>query len=396
MSYGSGYGGNALLGKKCFSLRIASAMARDDGWLAEHMLILGITNPQGIKKYFVAAFPSACGKTNLAMLNPTLPGWKVETVGDDIAWMKYGKDGRLYAINPENGFFGVAPGTSNKSNPNAMSTINTNTLFTNVALTPEGDVWWEGMTDKVPEKLTDWLGNEWTPTAGRPAAHPNSRFTAPVGQCPTIDPRWNDPEGVPIEAIIFGGRRSTTVPLVYQAFNWKHGTFMGASVASEQTAAAEGKLGSLRHDPFAMIPFCGYNMANYFGHWLDVGKATDPRKLPDIFFVNWFKKSPEGKFLWPGFGENSRVLKWIFERSHAKSEEGAVKTPIGYVPKEGALDISGLGLKPEVMKELFKIDKAEWQSDLASLRKFLSQFGDNVPKGIVEETNALEQRLNQL
>jgi len=396
MSYGSGYGGNALLGKKCFSLRIASVMARDDGWLAEHMLILGITNPQGQKKYIAAAFPSACGKTNLAMLTPTLPGWKVETVGDDIAWMKFEKDGRLYAINPENGFFGVAPGTSEKSNPNALAAVSSNTLFTNVALTPEGDVWWEGMTEKVPENLTDWLGKEWTPSAGRPAAHPNSRFTAPIPQCPTIDSKWNDPEGVPIDAIVFGGRRATTVPLVYQGFNWQHGVFMGASVASEQTAAAEGKLGSLRHDPFAMIPFCGYNMADYFGHWLNVGKNRDAQKLPKMFFVNWFKKSSEGKFLWPGYGENSRVLKWIFDRCNAPAEEGAVKTPIGFIPKPGVLDVSGLNVTPDAIKELFKIDKAEWQNDLGSLKKFLSQFGEKVPNGIKEELNNLDERINQI
>jgi len=328
-------------------------------------------------------------------MTPSLPGWKIETVGDDIAWMKFGKDGRLYAINPENGFFGVAPGTSAKSNPNALATITKNTIFTNVGLTPEGDVWWEGMTDKPPEKLKDWVGNDWTPASGRPAAHPNSRFTAPVSQCPTIDSKWNDPAGVPISAIIFGGRRSTTVPLVYQGFNWQHGVFMGASVASEQTAAAEGKVGALRHDPFAMIPFCGYNMADYFAHWLDVGKQTDPEKLPKMFFVNWFRKSSEGKFLWPGFGENARVLKWIFDRCNSSSEESAVKTPIGYIPTPGSLDVSGLNVTPEVMKDLFKLEKSEWESDLASLRKFLSQFGDKVPKGITEEATALEQRLQR-
>jgi phosphoenolpyruvate carboxykinase (GTP) len=396
ISYGSGYGGNALLGKKCFSLRIASAMARDDGWLAEHMLILKLTNPEGKSKYVAAAFPSACGKTNLAMLTPTIPGWKVETVGDDIAWMKFGNDGRLYAINPENGFFGVAPGTSPKTNPHALSAVSENTLFTNVALTDDGDVWWEGLTDQAPNHLIDWLGKDWSPaTADKPAAHPNSRFTAPLHQCPTIDPAWDDPNGVPISAIIFGGRRSTTIPLVYQAFNWKHGVFMGASVASEQTAAAEGKLGSLRHDPFAMIPFCGYNMADYFAHWLNVGTRSTEDKLPKMFFVNWFKKSPEGKFLWPGFGENSRVLKWVFERCDAPTKEDskAKKTAVGYVPTEGAIDTSGLKVAPEGMKELFKIEPKEWQSDIVSMKKFLSQFGDKVPKGITEELDALEVRL---
>lgn len=397
ISYGSGYGGNALLGKKCFSLRIASAMARDDGWLAEHMLILKITNPQGKSKYIAAAFPSACGKTNLAMLTPTIPGWKVQTVGDDISWMKFGNDGRLYAINPENGFFGVAPGTSEKSNPNALAAVQENTLFTNVALTDDGDVWWEGKTDKAPDHVIDWLGKDWTPSTsdGKPAAHPNSRFTAPLHQCPTIDPAWDDPNGVPISAIIFGGRRSTTIPLVYQAFNWKHGVFMGASVASEQTAAAEGKLGSLRHDPFAMIPFCGYNMADYFAHWLNVGQRSSEDKLPKMFFVNWFKKSNEGKFLWPGFGENSRVLKWIFERCEVPTQEDAAakKTPIGFIPKEGAIDTAGLNVSPQVMQELFRLEPAEWKNDIVSMRKFLSQFGDKVPKGIAEELEALETRL---
>lgn len=395
ISYGSGYGGNALLGKKCFSLRIASAMARDDGWLAEHMLILKLTNPEGKSKYVAAAFPSACGKTNLAMLTPTIPGWKVETVGDDIAWMKFGNDGRLYAINPENGFFGVAPGTSTKTNPHALSAVGKNTLFTNVALTDDGDVWWEGLSDKAPDHLIDWLGKDWTPSSDKPASHPNSRFTAPLHQCPTIDPAWDDPNGVPISAIIFGGRRSTTIPLVYQSFNWKHGVFMGASVASEQTAAAEGKLGSLRHDPFAMLPFCGYNMADYFAHWLNIGQRSSEDKLPKMFFVNWFKKSSEGKFLWPGFGENSRVLKWVFERCDTPSKEDskAKKTPVGFVPTEGAVDTSGLKVAPEAMQELFKIEPKEWQNDIVSMKKFLGQFGEKVPKGITEELDALEVRL---
>jgi len=395
MSYGSGYGGNALLGKKCFSLRIASAMARDDGWLAEHMLIMGITNPQGEKKYVAAAFPSACGKTNLAMMNPTLPGWKVETVGDDICWMKFGKDGRLYAINPENGFFGVAPGTSAKSNPNAVAAIQKNTLFTNVALTDDKDVWWEGLSDKAPEHLIDWHGKDWTPKSGTPSSHPNSRFTAPLSQCPTIDSNWDNPKGVPISAIIFGGRRSTTVPLVYEGFNWKHGVFMGASVASEQTAAAEGKVGSLRHDPFAMIPFLGYNMADYFAHWVKLGENLNNDVAPKFFFVNWFKKSHDGKFLWPGFGENSRVLKWIFERCDAKDETNAKRTPIGLVPQKGSIDTSGLNISQEIMAQLFKINPEEWKNDAKSIRQFLFQFGNKLPKGITEELDALDKRLSQ-
>lgn len=396
VSYGSGYGGNALLGKKCFSLRIASAMAKEGGWLAEHMLILGLTNPQGVKKYVAAAFPSACGKTNLAMMTPTLPGWKVETVGDDIAWMKFGKDGRLYAINPENGFFGVAPGTSMKSNPNAMKTITSNTLFTNVALTADGDVYWEGIGDKPKGTIIDWKGNS-IPEGQQPKeplAHANSRFTVPIAQCPSVDPKWNNPEGVPIDAIIFGGRRSSTVPLVYQAFDWEHGVFMGASVASEQTAAAEGPRGQLRHDPFAMLPFCGYNMGDYLTHWLNVGSKADANKLPKMFFVNWFRKGKDGSFLWPGFGENSRVLKWIVERCDTKGEEGAIKTPVGFIPKEGGIDTTGLqGVSAETMKELFAIKPADWMNDVSSLRSYFEIFGSRLPSGIKKQLDSLEARL---
>lgn len=391
-SFGSGYGGNALLGKKCFALRIASVMGRDDGWLAEHMLILGITNPKGVKKYIAAAFPSACGKTNLAMLTPSIPGWKVETVGDDIAWMKIGPDGRLYAINPEFGFFGVAPGTSTSSNPNALAAVQKNTLFTNVALTPEGDVWWEGLTEQPPKNLTDWKGNPWTPQSKEKAAHPNSRFTAPISQCPVVDSKFEDPKGVPIDAIIFGGRRETVVPLVTQSLNWEHGTYMGASVASEQTAAAEGSVGELRHDPFAMLPFCGYNMADYFGHWLSFSKRTDPAKLPKVFYVNWFRKQ-NGKFLWPGFGDNSRVLKWIFERTDGVSN--AIETPIGYLPKEGALDLNGLNVPADSMKELLKVDKQAWIKETQHMRDYLKVFGDKTPQGITEQLNKLEQRLQK-
>jgi phosphoenolpyruvate carboxykinase (GTP) len=355
------------------------------------MLILGITNPQGVKKYIAAAFPSACGKTNLAMLTPTIPGWKVETVGDDIAWMKIGQDGKLYAINPEYGFFGVAPGTSKTSNPNALAAIQKNTLFTNVALTPEGSVWWEGLGE-APKQLTDWKGNPWTPASKEKAAHPNSRFTAPISQCPVVDANFEDPKGVPIDAIIFGGRRETVVPLVTQSLNWEHGTFMGASVASEQTSAAEGKVGELRHDPFAMLPFCGYNMADYFGHWLSFSKRTDAAKLPKVFYVNWFRKQ-NGKFLWPGFGDNSRVLKWIFERTEGVNN--AVETPIGYLPKEGALDLNGLDVPAQDMKELLKVDKQAWINEAGHMKEYLKVFGDKTPKGITEQLNKLEQRLQQ-
>jgi phosphoenolpyruvate carboxykinase (GTP) len=389
-SFGSGYGGNALLGKKCLALRIASVMARDEGWMAEHMLIIKLTSPEGTVKHLAAAFPSASGKTNLAMLPPSLPGWKVETVGDDIAWIRFGEDGRLYAVNPEAGFFGVAPGTGEKTNPNAMKTVEGDTIFTNVAKTDDGDIWWEGMSDP-PDHLIDWKGRDWTPEKEDPAAHPNSRFTVSVTRCPTFDPAWDDPAGVPIDAFLFGGRRATVVPLVHQAFDWEHGVFLAATMSVETTAAAAGAVGQLRFDPMAMLPFCGYNMADYFRHWLEIGRKGDEAKLPKIFVVNWFRKDEDGNFIWPGFGDNVRVLEWICRRTEGDGE--AVETSIGLVPPPGDIDTDGLDISDEAMETLLKVDPEEVRQQIHQVQSHLAQFGHHLPDEVSGQLEALEERL---
>ena len=392
-SFGSGYGGNALLGKKCFALRIASVMARDEGWMAEHMLILKVTSPAGEVKYIAGAFPSACGKTNLAMVIPTLPDWKVETIGDDIAWMKFGSDGQLYAVNPEAGFFGVAPGTGARTNPNAIDMVSRNTVFTNCAKTDDGDIWWEGMTGEPPEHAIDWRGNEWTPASDTPAAHPNARFTVPCAQAPSMADEWEDPKGVPISAIMFGGRRATVVPLVHEARDWEHGTFIGSIMSSETTVAQAGEVGKLRFDPMAMLPFCGYHMGDYFGHWLKVAER-DGAKMPRVFYVNWFRKDDNGKFMWPGFGENSRVLAWIFGRltGEAKAEE----TAIGLVPPlgEGGIDTEGLDVPAETMAKLLEVDHEGWVAQLPQMKEHYAAFGDKLPAAMAEQLRTLEQRLD--